>query len=61
MVYEDMEGEMVVGDLEPEPADSVAAPHPRSRQDHGSVREDAEDIVNGTTAWLLSTCKASLT
>ncbi|KAI0732074.1 rab-GTPase-TBC domain-containing protein [Fomitopsis betulina] len=46
VVYEDMEGEMVVGDLEPEPADSVAAPHPRSRQDHGSVREDAEDIVN---------------
>ena len=50
VVYEDVEGEMVVGDLEPEPAESVAVPHPRSRQDHGAVREDAEEIVNGTTA-----------
>ncbi|KZT72232.1 RabGAP/TBC [Daedalea quercina L-15889] len=44
VVYEDVEGEMVVGELEPDLTDSIT--HPRSRQDHGAVREDAEGIVD---------------
>lgn len=50
VVYEDVEGEMVVGDLEPELTDPAAISHSRPRQDLRSVREDAEEIVNGTTA-----------
>ncbi|KAH9935649.1 rab-GTPase-TBC domain-containing protein [Fomitopsis serialis] len=46
VVYEDVEGEMIVGELEPELADPAAVTHSRPRHDYGFVREDVEEIVN---------------
>lgn len=49
--YDDVEGDMIVGDLEPEVVEQAVgttAFHSKPRQDQGSVRDDAEEIVNGT-------------
>ncbi|KAF9807571.1 hypothetical protein IEO21_08154 [Rhodonia placenta] len=44
--YDDADGDMVVGDLEPEVGQPDAAPHAKPRRDKGSVRDDVEEIVN---------------
>jgi len=46
--YDDVEGDMVVGDLEPELVPPATIPHTKPRQDQGSVRDDAQEIVDGT-------------
>jgi len=45
----DVEGDMILGDLESEPSGDVASSvlSQKSKQDQGSIREDAEEIVNG--------------
>ena len=50
----DVEGDMILGDLEPElnAADmdasiSSLASHPKSRNNEGTIRQDIDDIVNG--------------
>lgn len=40
----EVEGEMVVGDMEPEVVDHI--PYTRIRQDQGTIKEDVDDIVN---------------
>ncbi|CCM01930.1 uncharacterized protein FIBRA_04003 [Fibroporia radiculosa] len=44
--YEDVEGDMIIGDLEPEAMEQPAASHTKVRQDKSSVRDDVEGIVN---------------
>ncbi|KZT10679.1 RabGAP/TBC [Laetiporus sulphureus 93-53] len=44
--YDDVEGDMIVGELEPEIAEQAAVTHSKPRQGQGSVRDDAEEIVN---------------
>lgn len=48
----DVEGDMILGDLEPElaPEDvnsSLALAHVKLKQNQGSIREDIQDVVNG--------------
>jgi hypothetical protein len=43
----DVEGDMVLGDLEPDGAEPVVNVKPR--QDHGSVRDDVDEIINGNS------------
>ena len=52
--YDELDAEMVIGELEPETdaganADGSAAPRPR--YDQAVLRDDAQEIVNGASAW----------
>ena len=40
--------DLILGDLDPEVAEQPAAPPSKPRQDQGSIRDDVDDIVNGT-------------
>lgn len=52
--YVDVEGAMVIGDFDPEAVEEAPAHHGRPRLDRGTVRGDAEAIVNGTHSTSLS-------
>ncbi|OBZ71054.1 GTPase-activating protein gyp1 [Grifola frondosa] len=45
-VYEDVEGDMVVGDFEPEVEEQRAILTGKPRHEHGILREDVDEIVN---------------
>lgn len=45
--YEELEAEMVVGDMESEAEDRAAAHTAKPRYEQGTLREDAAEIVNG--------------
>lgn len=43
----DVEGDMIIGDLELDGAEPTSNTKPR--QDHGSIREDVDEVINGTS------------
>ncbi|KAI0355729.1 RabGAP/TBC [Trametes cingulata] len=44
--YDELEADMVIGDMESEVEDPTTAQHSKPRYDQGILREDAEEIVN---------------
>ena len=40
--------DLILGDMDPDVAVQPAAPPSKPRQDQGSIRDDADEIVNGT-------------
>ncbi|CDO72753.1 hypothetical protein BN946_scf184994.g5 [Trametes cinnabarina] len=44
--YEEVDGDLVIGDLEPEADDKTAGHHSKPRYEQGVIREDAEEIVH---------------
>ncbi|OSC97452.1 RabGAP/TBC [Trametes coccinea BRFM310] len=44
--YEEVDADMVIGDMESEVDDRTAPPHSKPRYDQGVLREDAEEIVH---------------
>jgi len=49
----EMDGsDLILGDMDPEVAEQPAAPPSKPRQDQGSIRDDVDEIVNGTPSVL---------
>ncbi len=51
--YDELEADMVIGDMESDVDDRVAAHTAKPRYEQGTLREDAEEIVNGTHLWIV--------
>lgn len=51
--YDELEADMVIGDMESEVDDRVAAHTAKPRYEQGTLREDAEEIVNGAHPWIV--------